>query len=211
MDVFEAIKSRRSHRAFAARAVEPEKIDAIIQAGCWAPSPANIQPWEFLIITGQASRDRLLELSEESRRNGRVSLHGYSYIRTAPVQSVDDVEAALDESLRAYSFGFIRKVPLIVAVIGQPMTHIRAASQTGAEDAYKYACAAAIQNMLLAAHSLGLGSLWFTLFDEALVSGFLNIGPGKKLVALVCIGYPSGQPANPGRYPFESQVRFFDR
>jgi nitroreductase len=53
---------------------------------------------------------------------------------------------------------------------------------------YLLACAAAVQNMLLAAHALGLGSLFFTMFDKANLRTILNVPEEKTPVALVCIG-----------------------
>jgi nitroreductase len=57
---------------------------------------------------------------------------------------------------------------------------------------YQHACAAAVQNMQLAAHALGLGSLWFTLFDKAAISDILAIDENLVPLALVCLGRPAG-------------------
>ncbi|MGB9714515.1 MAG: nitroreductase family protein, partial [Candidatus Bathyarchaeales archaeon] len=50
MDVFEAIKGRRSIRAFQNRDIPQETVDKLIDAARWAPSAGNIQPWEFIIV-----------------------------------------------------------------------------------------------------------------------------------------------------------------
>ena len=60
---------------------------------------------------------------------------------------------------------------------------------------YQLACAAAVQNMLLTAHALDLGSLWFTLFDKDALRKILDIPPEKTPVSLVCIGKPEKTPA----------------
>ena len=57
---------------------------------------------------------------------------------------------------------------------------------------YQLACAAAIHNMLLAAHALDLGSLWFTLFDKDPMRRILGIPADKTPVAIVCLGKPAG-------------------
>jgi len=211
MDVLEAIKSRRSHRAFAVRAVEAEKIEAILEAACWAPSPANSQPWEFVVITSEESRQRLLGLAETARAEGSFAIHGYSYIRPLPFASDEEEAEAQTESLKRYSILFLRDVPVIVAVIGLPSPRVQATEETATEDAYKYACAAAIQNMLLASHALGLGSLWFTLFKEDQMRQFLNVGDGKRLVALICLGYPLTTPKSPDRHPVSAKTRYLDK
>ncbi len=55
---------------------------------------------------------------------------------------------------------------------------------------YLEGCSAAVQNMMLAAHALGLGSLWFTLFEAGAVRQILGLEAGKDPVALLCIGRP---------------------
>ena len=56
MDVFTAIRERRSCRAFLPGPVSEEAIEKILQAAVWAPSPMNAQPWEFIVITNQELR-----------------------------------------------------------------------------------------------------------------------------------------------------------
>lgn len=59
----------------------------------------------------------------------------------------------------------------------------------------RYACAAAIQNMILAAHALGIGSLWFTFFDKKNIVKILGIEEDKNLTSIVCLGKHSAEPA----------------
>lgn len=211
MDVMDAIKGRRSQRAFEQRSVDSEKIDAILEAACWAPSPANSQPWEFVLITGDETKQKLLDMAQTARDHGSIAIHGYSYVRPLPFASVEEETEARTEALKGYSLLFIRDVPVVIGVVGLASGRVRAAEGSAGEDAYKYACAAAIQNMLLAAHSLGLGSLWFTLFDENQVARFFNLGEGKRLIALVCVGYPAGEPPRaPERIPASAKTTHLD-
>jgi nitroreductase len=205
MDVLDAIRSRRSHRAFKNQPVEAEKINTILEAGHWAPSPANNQPWEFVVVTNESARRRLQELSKAAKQTGNIEIHGYRYIRPLP-QGTDVLQQG-SETLKNYSLSFLKNVPVIIGVVGLPTTTIRRTTPQETEDSYKYACAAAIQNMLLAAESLGLGSLWFTLFDQDLMRQFLHIDGSKHLVALVLIGYPAATPPSPGRLPLASKIR----
>lgn len=216
MDVFDAIRERRSHRAFAQKSVEPEKLDSILEAAQWAPSPVNSQPWEFIIITGKAARSRVAALSEEAKTGGSVEIHGYSFIRPTPY--ISETEAGAEsisqdqESIDAhgYSLDFLESVPAMIAVVGNPVSNKRQIQVDRSEDGYKYACAAAIQNMLLAAQALGLGSLWFTFFDRDALSRFLGVPPEKHLIAVVCLGYPDATPPSPGRKPLGTIVRRID-
>lgn len=69
-------------------------------------------------------------------------------------------------------------------------------------------CAAAVQNMLLEAHSLGLGSCWIGAFDEEAVKGLLSIPDEIRPQAIVAVGYPKEIPQKPPKYPLETVVYF---
>ncbi|MHB1465229.1 MAG: nitroreductase family protein [Thermoleophilia bacterium] len=208
MDVLDAIRNRRSHRAFLDRPVEREKIETILDAAHWAPSPANSQPWEFVVVTGKLARRRLYELSEEAKRSGRIEVRGFSYVRPMPAELETPEDAA--KSVRNYPLGFLAKVPVIFGIVGLPLASIRQASFQETHDAYKYSCGAVIQNMLLTCEALGLGSLWFTFFDPELAPRYLQVDRSKHLVAMVLAGYPAAAPKPPGRQPLQTKVRWIE-
>lgn len=203
MDFINIVQNRRSCRNFDGRTVEPEKIDNILEAARWAPSPANSQPWEFIVVTDRNAINRLYELSEEARKSGVIEIRGFSYVRPLPENVKED-----DTAVTHYSVNFLKDVPVIIGVVGIRAAPVKQSVVERTPDAYKYACAAAIQNMLLAAEAQDLGSLWFTMYDPALVSSFLQVDPAKHLLALVCIGYPARKPSPPGRTSLEQKVRY---
>jgi nitroreductase len=179
MDVFTAIRERRSCRAFLPVPLAEETIEKILEAAIWAPSAMNAQPWEFIVITNQAVKERIY-LEGEERRKYLHEKSGWKW-------------------LGHYQVDFLRSAPVIVAVVGNP-------DKTGADRflegggmGYQHACAAAVQNMLLTAQALGLGSLWFTLFDREKMREILGIDPAKVPLALVCIGNVAGQPLQTAR------------
>jgi nitroreductase len=90
MDVFEAIMGRRSIRAFKAADVPPETVEKLIDAGRWAPSAGNIQPWEFIIV----------RKPEIKRKLAKAAL-GQSFIEEAPVVIV----VCADEERSAHGYG----------------------------------------------------------------------------------------------------------
>lgn len=205
MDIFEVIKERRSYRSFSERSVENSKIEMILEAANWAPSPANSQPWEFIVIKSDKARAQVNEIAEASFSSNIVEIHGFSYVRPLPYGDESAEEKPLSSK---YTLSFLKKVPVIIAVVGIPDTNARQMLREKSSDGYKYACGAAIQNMLLTAHAQQLGSLWFTFFNGGTLSQYLNIDPGKHLVALVFIGYPGEDvPLSPGRFSIESKVR----
>ena len=69
-------------------------------------------------------------------------------------------------------------------------------------------CAAAIQNMLLEAESLGLGTRWIGGFDEEALKTMFKIPPDVRPQAIIAIGYPKEVPPKPPKYPLETVVYF---
>ena len=174
MDVFNAIKGRRSYRSFLPEQINEEVIEKILEAAIWAPSPLNTQPWEFVIITNEEIKEKIFS---EAKRciTWALEKSGWSW-------------------LEKYQADFLQSAPVIIAVIGDPKkTGVDMFLEEGGVG-YQHACAAAIQNMHLAAHALGIGSLWFTFFDKKAMREILSIDQEKTPLALVCLGKPSGEP-----------------
>jgi len=69
-------------------------------------------------------------------------------------------------------------------------------------------CAAAIQNMLLEAHSLGLGTRWVGAFEEEEVRSICGIPENVRPQAIIAVGYPKEVPPKPPKYPLETVVYF---
>ncbi len=69
-------------------------------------------------------------------------------------------------------------------------------------------CAAAVQNMLLEAHSLGLATRWVGAFDEDKVNSLLNVPEDVEVHTIVALGYAKEVPSKPPKYPLESLVYF---
>ena len=168
MDVFTAIKERRSCRDFLPEPVSEDIIERILEAATWAPSPLNTQPWEFVVITNEEVKKKILSEAERCR-NWAHEKSGWKW-------------------LESYQMGFLQSAPVIIAVIGDPKkTGIDMFQEEGSVG-YQHACAAAVQNIHLAAHALGLSSLWFTFFDKKPLREILGIDPEKTPLALVCLG-----------------------
>ena len=73
---------------------------------------------------------------------------------------------------------------------------------------YQHACAAAIQNMNLSAHALGLGTLWFTLFDKKPMREILDVAAEKTPLGLVCIGKMDGDPLQTARKDVKDKTTY---
>lgn len=149
MDVLEAIKTRRSIRKYRKEKVPDDHVEKILEAGRWAPSASNTQPWNFIVLKD----DKLKKDVAKSTTFGR----------------------------------FLAEAPLGICVVVDPRK-----STHPVEDG-----AIATQNMLLAAHSLGLGACWIgsygsTYEDE--VKEILKIPREKRLLSIISIGFPTESP-----------------
>lgn len=190
MEVMEAIKERRSCRDFASSPVEEEKIKAVLEAGSWAPSVLNKQPWRFVVVKSQEVRRQVKEACE-----GTIQfLHQASGWRW----------------LGKYSVDFLVQAPVLIAVAADPRDTGADQFLPGRGEGYAHSCCAAVQNMLLAAHALGLGGLWYSLYDKGQIKEILGISPEMDLIAIVVIGYPARPAGKIVRKPVAELTRVIE-
>lgn len=199
--LMEEITGRQSHRSFSSDPVSAEDLEKILEAGRWAPSPGNRQPWRFI----QVQENLLPELAEAV---GKVVDH----IREGAVEKGLKQEAGYLENFLVFT-----RSPAVVAVImRQPVDLIEALTdgEPSLESDQPLVDAAAstgavIQNMLLACHTLGLAGCWTTgpLVARNELETILFVPRGWRLTALIAIGHPSGeQIKTPGRKPLAKLV-----
>jgi len=190
MECIEAILGRRSCRSFKNQPVEKEKIKQMLEAAFYAPSPANKQPWEFIVVNNPQYNVRLKETSEITKEKLAVR-SGWQWIPT-------------------FNIEFLLQAPTLIVVVGDP-------ARNGAEQfldvpspGYLEACSAAIQNMSLVAHTMDLGILWFSLYEKADARQIFGISEDKDPIAIVCVGYPERLGKAPFRKGIEDKVRYID-
>jgi nitroreductase len=175
MEIFEAIKNRRSVRRFTPDPVSDEKIEAILDAGRWAPSWGNSQCWRFVVVRDPTVRAELAgtlqPIKLPDREIPNPALAGFT---AAPVIIV--VCAAMGRT--GFSYG--DKEPV-----------------TDKGDWFMFDVALAVQNMVLAAHALGLGTVIIGAFDAAKAEKALAVPAGYRVVTI----FPVGVPAHPGKAP----------
>lgn len=179
MDVFTAMKERRSCRSFSTEPVGDDVIEKVLEAAVWAPSPLNAQPWHFIVITSQEVKERIFVEADRCRQ-WALEKSGWKW-------------------LGGYDMGFLKAAPVLIVVVGDPKKTGVDMFQDEGGVAYQHGCAAAVQNMLLAAHAQGLGTLWFTFFDKKNMREILGIEPEKTPLSLICLGRPEGEPAPASR------------
>lgn len=201
-ETLELLRTRRSVRRYTDEPVEAELVEKLVEAARWAPSAGNRQSWRILAITG---RDLISSLAEAV---------------TSRVDEVrDDLRPSVARQVGGYldSFSVFSRAPLVMAFIHRGgVDMIRAARRSGAEtpgldpEASALAsAAAAIENMLIAAHALGLGACWMTgpLLAEQELAALLEVPTGWRLTALVPVGWPAESPEPPARRSVERLLR----
>jgi len=188
MDLISAIKERRSCRSFSPASLAEGMLERLLEAAAWAPSPLNSQPWEFVVVTGEEKKQEILSEAERCHR-WAVEVSGWKW-------------------LGGYRMDFLTQAPVIVAVVGDPKKTGVDMFQKEGSVAYQHACAAAIQNLQLAAHAEGVGSLWFTFFDKEPMRKILEVPDEKTPLALVCLGYPAANPTPVPRKDVIKKIRY---
>ncbi|MHC6178435.1 nitroreductase family protein [Clostridium sp. JNZ X4-2] len=150
-EVLNAIKNRRSVRAYLPTQIKQEDLDLIIQSGIYAPSGHNDQPWHFTVIQNKEIIQYISDKSKELMIKSQID-----WIKNMGSNS---------------KINLTYNAPTLIIVSGNK----NALSP-------KVDCCAAIQNMLLAAESLNIGSVWI-----GLIKFFLNLKDEVKK-----LGIPDG-------------------
>lgn len=178
-DVIEIIKTRRCVREFKENAVSDEDIKFLIDCARYAPSGFNLQPWSFLVIK---NKDLLLKLSESGKKAMIPILE--------PMKNIDKKASDFLIFLKTKGTSLFYNAPLLIILFGNKNA-----------PTVDFDCAMAAQNMMLAAHSKGIGSCWIgglqpALMDEKVLKE-IEAPQGYKAVAPLIFGYPEGKTETP--------------
>ena len=169
MEVMEAIKTRRSIRRYKTTAIDTQTLEQVLEAARWAPSWKNTQCWRFIVVRDDNIKNKVADtLIGDPELGGRNP--GISAIRQAPVLIV--ACAKLGHS------GYME---------GKKATH-------KGDWWYMFDVALAMQNLMLAAHSLGLGTVPLGLFNDTKAARILQLPQGFRVVAMTPLGYPDQEP-----------------
>ena len=171
--VLEAKRTRRNVREFTDRKVTLDDLKTIIEAATWAPNHRHTEPWRFIV----------LEKDGDVRKQVAQIVHDWTYENIKnPNQKrrIDSSEGAKREILDAPAFIYV---------------FARAGPNEEVTKENYAATACAVQNLLLAAHSLGIGVGWST--GKPCLAGVetvIGAEPDWQTVAALYIGYPSEKP-----------------
>jgi len=196
-ETLQSIHRRHSVRHFTKQQIRDEDLNTILDAANRAPSAHNQQSWRFIILRGRKKHELAELVSNQSGNFPRPS----SILLRMAARS-------------------ILSAPLVVAVAntGELIRHGSDLFQVDKESARDFfrtmeiqSSAAAVENLLVAATSLGIGSVWlgilFLMKQEVL--SFLG-EPAGEFMAVVPLGYPAKTTEGPRKRPLEATVRYLD-
>ena len=187
MTTLEAIKSRRSTRRFSDKPVEVKKLDWIVSAGQYAPSGGNSQTCHFIVVRNKEVLSKLAELAQSV---------------FAQMEINEGMYKSIANSIRASKKGnyiFHYNPDTLIIVANQKDYGNNIAD-----------CACALENMMIAANELDLGSCWINQLkwlneDEALLEYERSLGleENERIYGALAVGYADTEDGLPCRKPLE--------
>ena len=174
MDALELIKTRRSTRKFLRRPVEKEKLEQVIEAGRFAPSGGNNQTTHFIVIQDESVLDKLARIARDEFAKMDLTADTYQSLATAIKLS------------KKGTYVFHYNAPVLV------LTANRIGYGNNMAD-----CSCAVENMMLMANALDLGSCWINqinwLNDNPVMLSYLKslgLQEGETVYVSMALGYP---------------------
>ncbi|MFC2004747.1 nitroreductase family protein [Chloroflexota bacterium] len=181
--LLDLVKQRRSCRIFKPAPIPDEYIDKIIEVARWAPSGANTQPWEFIVIREVEVKQKIARFIEEHR----TLTHKMDLTRD-PTRTTRPNPVDLD-------------APVLIILCGDPRTieayPVYTVYQRGQSN-LDSSLASAFLYMHLAATTLGLGSRWISatrnFYIQCLIKNLLGIPKELEIYDTMAFGYPDSEP-----------------
>jgi len=183
-DLMNVIQKRRSVRVYKTGKVSDEQLQTILEAARWAPSGANTQPWELVVTRERKKMKRIREIYDNEWRQRK---------REDPV------------NYKGLKKDYVGDVSVIVLVCGDPrtkMVYLTTRQQADREKLFQASIANAVQQMMLVAASMNLGTVWVSVREEVEpeLRELFNVPEPLRLLWVVPIGHASSWPkAKPRR------------
>ena len=187
MNSLEAIKTRRSTRRFSDNRVEVKKLDLIVSAGRYAPSGGNSQSCHFIVVRNKEILAKLAELAQAA---------------FAKMEITEGMYKSIANSIRASKKGgyVFHYDPDTLIIIANQKDYGNNIADT----------ACALENMMIAANELDLGSVWINQLrwlneDETLLEYERSLGleENERIYGALAIGYADTEDGLPVRTPLE--------
>jgi F420 biosynthesis protein FbiB-like protein len=196
--LLEAMRSRRSIRRYRERPVPRDVLWRLLEAARWAPSAHNRQPWRFAVITDPAQRVSLAQAMGESfRRDLEADKLPSDEANRQVARSVERITRAPAVIVLCLSMAEMDRYPDPRRQQAEWLMAVQSA-------------ALAAQNLLLMAHSEGLGACWMCapLFCPDVVRAALALPEDWEAQALLTVGYPAEERTK-DREPLETRTLWY--
>ncbi len=181
MDLFDAIKTRRSIRKYIDKQVEEDKLQAVLEAVRAAPSWANLQCWRLVVVKDKATREKIGELS-----------YVESYFAPKGYKSNPSRKALAD-------------APVVIVLCADP----EKSGVLWQQNYYLVDAGLAAENLMLAARGQGLGTVFVGVYDEERLRKLLDIPASIRIIGLFPLGYPAEEKKEgPARKPLAELCSF---
>jgi nitroreductase len=183
--VLRAIRDRRSVGKCSDEVPDPAMIRQVLEAATWAPNHRLTEPWRFIVLSGDA-------------RVGLGEAMGQAAARKAAT-------AEAGERARSSAAGKPLRAPYVIAVYAEP-------NPAEMEIEEVAATAAAAQNLLLAAHALGLAAMWRSgdLIYTPEVRDYLQLPDSAIMLGVIYVGFSAMEPPMRERSSVDSVSRWWD-
>lgn len=184
-DFFDVVTRQRAHRRFSDTPLDDADVARVLEAATYAPSAENRQPWVFVVVRDPDLRAQILDLTEKAWAGGG---------RAFAEQRLD--KQLLDDVDQGIAGGGYRSAPVLVVVAVD--------LQRGLEETVASSIFPAVQNLLLAATAIGLGSALTTITmafgDE--IGTLLDLPATVRPEGVIPLGHPAKPLGKPKREPF---------
>ena len=198
------MRGRRSVRRLRDEPLQEATLTQLLEAARWAPSAGNRQAYRLLVVTsspalvemGRAVRQAAARVSAAARQDQAAGLESYlenfCHFATAPAVIVPIYRAGADLLGPAAEEG--RREAAVSRAVVDSLSSV----------------SAAVMNLLLAAHALGLGACWMTgpLIAAEELRRILRVPRGWDLAALIPVGVPAEEPDAPRRRDLKRLARW---
>jgi nitroreductase len=176
MDLLDQIKARRTVRKYKKDPIPEGDLQKVLEAARWAPSWANFQCWEYVVVKGPLIKTKLAECFGKG----------------------NPIIPALTEA------------PVVLVACGQLQKsgYFKGKAATDKGDWFMFGVGLSMENVILAAHSLGLGTAIVGAFDAKKVAETLGLPENVAVVAITPLGYPQQIPSAPPRKEIAEFVHY---
>ena len=191
-NLLQIIEHRRSARIYKRGKVSDAQLETILEAARWAPSGANTQPWEFVITRDRKKMKRVREIYAREWRRRKIE---------------DPVH------YKGIKKDYVGDVSVLVLVCGDPRTklvYLTTRQPSDREKLFQASIANAVQQMMLAAASMNLGTVWVSVREEveAELRELFKVPNDLRLLWVVPIGHARSWPKAKRRRPVSSFTHY---